>query len=100
MMMKKMCVAHKLAWLLLIVGGLNWGLVALGYNVVDAGSLLAKIVYGLVGLSAIAMLSAGKCCMKCGMCKDGMCKDDHCDDCKPKDGQKPPMAMPGMDKRM
>jgi len=47
--------------LLAIVGGLNWGLVAIGgYNMdavanlfggVDSG--LARIVYGLVGLSAL-----------------------------------------------
>ena len=53
----------KLNWLdwltliLLIIGGLNWGLVALGWNLVDAvfgtGSTLATLVYVLVGLSAL-----------------------------------------------
>lgn len=53
----------KLNWLdwltliLVIIGGLNWGLVALGWNLVDAvfgaGSTLSGIVYGLVGLSAL-----------------------------------------------
>lgn len=43
---------------LLIVGGLNWGLVGLfDFNLVSAlfgeMSTLARIVYGLVGLSAL-----------------------------------------------
>ena len=53
----------KLNWLdyialiLVIVGGLNWGLVAFKWNLVDAifgvGSILSTVVYGLVGLSAL-----------------------------------------------
>lgn len=47
-----------IALILLVVGGLNWGLVGLvNYNVVEAilGSIpiLLKIVYILVGLSAL-----------------------------------------------
>ncbi|MBA2635558.1 MAG: DUF378 domain-containing protein, partial [Sphingomonas sp.] len=43
---------------LLIVGGLNWGLVGLfDFNLVSAlfgeMSMLSRIVYGLVGLSAL-----------------------------------------------
>lgn len=45
------------ALVLLVVGGLNWGLVAFGWNLVDAlfgvGSMLSVVVYGLVGLSAV-----------------------------------------------
>lgn len=46
------------ALVLTIVGGLNWGLVgAFDFNLVDAlfgeGSALSRIVYVLVGLSAI-----------------------------------------------
>jgi uncharacterized membrane protein YuzA (DUF378 family) len=48
---------HMVAFILLIVGGLNWGLDALGYNVVNMllGSwpMVEKIVYLLVGVSAI-----------------------------------------------
>lgn len=48
---------HMIAFILLVVGGLNWGLSALGYNVVNMllGSwpMVEKIVYLLVGLSAI-----------------------------------------------
>ena len=43
---------------LLIVGGLNWGLVGFfNYNLVDglfgAGSFLARLVYAIVGLAAL-----------------------------------------------
>lgn len=43
---------------LLVVGGVNWGLVGLlNFDLVatifGAGSMLARIVYGLVGLSAV-----------------------------------------------
>ncbi len=46
------------AAVLLVVGGLNWGLVGLlNFDLVatifGAGSMLARIVYGLVGLSAV-----------------------------------------------
>jgi hypothetical protein len=49
---------QTIALVLLIVGGLNWGLVALAeFDLVaaifGAGSFLARIVYGLVGLSAL-----------------------------------------------
>ncbi len=46
-----------IALVLLVVGGLNWGLVAFGFNVVEMilGSMpwLVTTVYVLVGLSAI-----------------------------------------------
>lgn len=49
-----------LAFVLVIVGGLNWGFVAFGWNLVDmllgAGSMLALTVYGLVGLAALYMI--------------------------------------------
>ena len=47
----------NVAGLLLVVGGLNWGLVGLmDYNVVDMlGAGVAKVVYILVGLSALYM---------------------------------------------
>lgn len=48
---------HMVAFVLLLVGGLNWGLAALGYNVVEmllgAGSTLATLVYLLVGVAAL-----------------------------------------------
>ncbi len=50
-----------IAIVLVIIGGLNWGLVGLfGFDLVDAvlGSIpiLAKIVYILVGIAAIYMI--------------------------------------------
>lgn len=52
-----MKVLHYAAFTLLIIGGLNWGLTALGWNVVNLllGSWPAveRIVYILVGLSAV-----------------------------------------------
>lgn len=55
----------KLAWVLLVIGGLNWGLVGFfGYDVVarifGSGSTLTKVVYDLVGLSALYLVFAGK----------------------------------------
>lgn len=48
---------HMVAFILLVVGGLNWGLTALGWNVVNMilGSwpMVEKVVYVLVGLSAV-----------------------------------------------
>ncbi|MDZ4690268.1 DUF378 domain-containing protein [Terricaulis sp.] len=47
--------------LLIIIGGINWGLEALGYNLVEAlfgaDTGVAKIIYGLVGLSALWQLT-------------------------------------------
>ena len=53
-----MKIVHAIAFVLLVIGGLNWGLVGVGgwdlvALVFGAGSILAKIVYILVGLSAI-----------------------------------------------
>jgi len=49
---------EQIANILVIIGGLNWGLVGLmNLNVVDMlGGMIAKIVYILVGLSALWML--------------------------------------------
>ncbi|MEK7131507.1 MAG: DUF378 domain-containing protein [Patescibacteria group bacterium] len=70
----KMCSGHMVAWVLVLVGALNWGLVGgFGFNLVN--SLLGnmpmaeKVVYILVGLSAVMMLLAGKC----KMCGHGSC---------------------------
>lgn len=49
-----------IAKILLIIGGLNWGLAIFGVNLVPMitfqVSLLTDIVYGLVGISAIISL--------------------------------------------
>ena len=56
-----MKMVHMVAWILVIVGGLNWGLAALGWNVVDmifgASSSISMLVYLLVGLSAVYELA-------------------------------------------
>jgi uncharacterized membrane protein YuzA (DUF378 family) len=51
---------NALGWIAsvaVIIGGLNWLFVALSWNLVDAifgaGSMLARIVYGIVGLAAV-----------------------------------------------
>ncbi len=58
--MNKLTTLDWVALVLVIVGGLNWGLVgALNFNLVSAlfgTSVLAMIVYILVGLSAVYLL--------------------------------------------
>lgn len=56
---------HKVAWVLLIVGGLNWLLVGavevdLVRKVFGAWPILVKLVYILVGLSALYELAMCK----------------------------------------
>ena len=56
-----MTVLNKVTLLLLIVGGLNWGLVGLlNFDLVAAifgeMSLLSRVVYSLVGLSSLWQL--------------------------------------------
>ena len=60
----KMGVLDWVAWVLVVVGGLNWGLWgALGFNLVDAifgaGSTASSVVYVLVGLAALWMVISG-----------------------------------------
>lgn len=60
--MWKMTVLDKVVQVLLIVGGLNWGLVGIksSYNLVDklfgVGSTLSRVVYYVVGLAAVYAL--------------------------------------------
>ncbi len=66
MMSASMCGIHKAAWVLVIVGALNWGLVGIAdFNLVNAilgqWETVERIVYVLVGLSAIAALFCGSC---------------------------------------
>ncbi len=60
---------HMIAWILLIIGGLNWLLVGLfkwdvGMLFGGQDMMLSRIVYILVGLSALVELFTHK-----GMCK-------------------------------
>ena len=58
--MKKLSVIDWIALVLVIVGGLNWGLVACGFNLVTflfgSWAWLVTTVYALVGLSALWMI--------------------------------------------
>jgi hypothetical protein len=63
---------HGIAFVLVVVGGLNWGLVALGnymgsdWNVVSlilgSWAWLENLVYLLVGLSALVLVFSKGCC--------------------------------------
>lgn len=59
---------HKITWILLIIGGLNWLLIGLfNWGVGDVlGASLSKIIYVLVGLSALVELFTHK--SSCSAC--------------------------------
>lgn len=84
MMSKKMCGLHKVSWVLLEIGGINWLLVGLLQKDLfellglGMGSIAARAVYVLVGIAALMMLSIHKCCMKCE------CGQGSCPECGPK----------------
>ena len=75
------CWMAKLSCLLLLIGGLNWGLIGIGgfasgdWNVVHmilgAWPWLEWVIYILVGLSALMKLFGG---CRCGACKSGSCE--------------------------
>ena len=57
-----MKIINTIALLLVIIGGLNWGLIGIfNFNLVDflfgEGSILSKIIYILVGISSIWCIS-------------------------------------------
>jgi hypothetical protein len=67
-----MKVVHIIASVLVWIGGINWGLVGVSenWNVVNAilGSVpsIERLVYVLVGLSALYLVfTHGKCCKTC-----------------------------------
>ncbi|MBP6857590.1 MAG: DUF378 domain-containing protein [Candidatus Pacebacteria bacterium] len=66
---------HKITFILLIIGGLNWLLIGVfNWGVGDVlGTGLSRIVYILVGLSALVELfSHGKTCKACSTKGPGM----------------------------
>jgi len=72
---------HIVAFILLIIGGLNWGLVGIfNFNLVEkifGAGVITNIIYILVGLAALWELFVHrKGCKTCAMPKDGMMKDD------------------------
>ncbi len=64
---------HTIAFVLVVIGALNWLLVAFGYNVVEMilGSwpMVVTLVYVLVGLSAVYLVFTHKA--SCRMCVKG-----------------------------
>lgn len=67
----------KAAYTLIIIGGLNWGLVGFfAFDLVEtllgSMSMAARLVYGLVGLSALFMIfmhkSGCNCACDCKSC--------------------------------
>lgn len=54
----KMNLLDKIATLLLIIGGFNWGLVGwINYNLVDSlfgvGSVISRVIYAIVGMASL-----------------------------------------------
>jgi uncharacterized membrane protein YuzA (DUF378 family) len=68
-----MRVLHKVAFILLVIGGLNWLLHAFNWNVIDyLGSAVATVVYVLVGLAAIyEIFTHSSKCKDCGKAGKG-----------------------------
>jgi uncharacterized protein len=62
---------HGVAFILLVIGGLNWLLVGLfDWNIVETlGMAIAKIVYVLVGVSALYLITTHK--RDCKQCTGG-----------------------------
>ena len=58
---------HAIAFILVIIGGLNWLLVGVGVGdvVMYLGATISKIVYILVGLSAVYLIVTHKKDCKC-----------------------------------
>ena len=57
--MAKLNVIDWIAAILVIIGAINWGLVAMNFNLVSAifgDGVFTKIIYGLVGLSGLWMV--------------------------------------------
>ena len=63
---------HTVTFILLVVGGLNWGLEVLGFGVGRfVGPTIANLIYSLVGLAALVEIFTHKSNCKC--C-DGTCE--------------------------
>ena len=65
---------HMIAFLLVIIGGLNWGVLAItGWEIGQLfggqEALISQIIYILVGLSAIYLVATHK--KSCKECKTG-----------------------------
>lgn len=68
-MMKKSQFIETASIILLLIGGLNWGLVGFfEWNFIDTifgfGSTLSRVVYSLVGISALYRIAMWAKCVK------------------------------------
>lgn len=67
-----MKIVKWVAWILVIVGALNWGLVGVAnFNLVDylfAGTYINRIIYVLVGIAALYLIFSCSC-KSCKSCK-------------------------------
>ena len=71
-MLKQACILCKLVGLIAIIGALNWGSICVfQVNFVEQllgmGTMATRVVYGLVGLSGLALLASFF--MVCPACK-------------------------------
>lgn len=71
-MLKQSCFVCKIVGLLAIVGALNWGSIGLFQvnfveNLLGQMPMVLRVVYGLVGLSGLALLASFF--MTCPACK-------------------------------
>lgn len=67
--MKKCNVIDLIAIILLLVGGINWGLVGfIDYDLIGAlfGEVVSRIIFALVGIAAIYRIV---CWVRCKNCK-------------------------------
>jgi uncharacterized membrane protein YuzA (DUF378 family) len=63
---------HMVSWVLLVIGGLNWGLEVFGWGIGHfLPSGLTTVIYALVGISALVEIFSHKRNCKCceGMCE-------------------------------
>lgn len=72
MMTHGSCAVHKVAAALVWIGAINWGLIGffqfdLVATLLGDMSVPSRVVYALVGISALLMLG----CCKCKMCMGG-----------------------------
>lgn len=61
---------HKIAFWLLVIGGINWGLMIFGWDIATWGipAGVVTVIYALVGISAlIELFGHKKNCKECGM---------------------------------
>lgn len=87
-----MKIIHKTAYVLVIIGALNWGLVGLFsidlINMIfDSSSMIARLIYTVVGLSGLYMIislymhTCSHNCSSCSCDSKCVCDDKTCSTC-------------------